>query len=129
MPIQFLEVPNNATLSLSQIQQKINQYNTFNRIAPFLNTSNANNKRVLYYAGMFLKEETVKNIKNTNDELKQLNTARTQLLQVIHKKLTNLEDRIKNIKHRMAKGTRNKKKNKTTVRKRKKKKTKKTRRV
>ena len=129
VPIQFLEVPNNATLSLSQIQQKINQYNTFNRIAPFLNTSNANNKRVLYYAGMFLKEETVKNIKNTNDELKQLTFARTQLLQVIHKKLTNLEDRIKNIKHRMAKGTRNKKKNKTTVRKRKKKKTKKTRRV
>ena len=129
VPIHFLEVPNNATLSQEQIQQKINQYITFNRIVPFLNTSRANNKRVLYNAGIFLKEETVKNIKNTNTELIQLIAARSQLLQTIHKKLTNLDDRIKNLKNRMARGTRNKNKKKMTVRKRKKNKAKKTRRV
>ncbi len=129
VPIQFLEVPNNAKLSQAQIQQKINQYNTFKKIVPFLNTSNANNKRCLYNAGMFLKKETVKNINNTHQELIQLTIARSQLLQTIHKKLTNLDDRIKHLKDRIARGTRNKKKNKTTKRKRKKKKTKRTRRV
>ncbi len=120
VPIHFLEVPNNATLSPEQIQQKINQYNTFNRIVPFLNTSRTNNKRVLYNAGIFLKDETVKNIKNTDNELIQLTFARNQLLQTIHKKLTNLEDRMKNLKDRMAKGTRNKKKKRFTSKKRKK---------
>ena len=125
--VDFLEVPNNASLSQGEIQQKINQYNTFKKIVPFLNTSNANNKRCLYYAGAFLKKETVKNIKNTQPELIQLTIARTQLLQIIHKKLMSFEGRIKDLKYRMARGT--KKKNKTNKRKRKKKKKKRTRRV
>ena len=128
VPIHFLKVPNNAKLTQPQIQQKINQYNTFKKIAPFLNTSN-NNKRILYNAGLFLKEETVKNINNTHQELIQLTIARNQLLQIIHKKLTSLEDRIKDLKYRMGRGTNTKKKKKTAVRKRKKKKAIRTRRV
>lgn len=129
VPIQFLKVPNNAKLTQAQIEQKINQYNTFKKIVPFLNTSNNNNKRCLYNAGIFLKEETVKNINNTHQELIQLTIARNQLLQIIHKKLTSLEDRIKDLKFRMGRGTNTKKKKKTAVRKRKKKKAKRTRRV
>lgn len=129
VPIQFLKVPNNAKLTQAQIQQKINQYNTFKRIVPVLNTAYANNKLCLINAGMFLRKETVKNINNTPQELIQLTIARTQLLQIIHKKLTSLEDKIKNLEFRMGRGTNTKKKKKTAVRKQKKKKAKRTRRV